>query len=162
VDAATGGCAGKIEAVFDSDRDAPEIVASIPKLTACRCWHGRSARSFLQRPLGIAPEVGVLAGVPIGVLQRIPNKIRRLDASRGKLSASAANHGGSSGHASILGRNFTESGIGLGDETELGRDSRRWPSEQSTVLVSCRMQWGRRGELKDLDGACVEDGNALP
>ena len=113
VDAATGGCAGKVEAVFDGDGDTPEVAASIAKLAAGRWWHRCSARGFLQRPFGIAPDVGVLAGVPVGVLQRIPGKIHRLDASRGIALCERRESWWKQRSCKHFRRRSAESGIGL-------------------------------------------------
>ena len=41
----------------------------------CRAWHRLSARSFGARPRRVLPEIGVAAGIPIGMGQRLLGQI---------------------------------------------------------------------------------------
>src|SRR6185437_12943806 len=68
-DAAGGGRAGEIEAVLYGDGEPPERVAAVAEGAAFRARHLFGALGFAQGPLGIAPQIGVAAGVPIGVGQ---------------------------------------------------------------------------------------------
>src|SRR6185437_3202714 len=67
--AAGGGRAGKVEAVFDGNREPPERVPPIAEGAAFSARHLLGAFRFAHGPFRIAPEIGIAVLVLIGIGQ---------------------------------------------------------------------------------------------
>ena len=82
VDAATGGRAGKVEAIFDGNGQSPERAAAIAEVAAVPRGMASSAFGFGAGPGGVLPEIGVAAGIPVGLRECLIGQSGRLQHSR--------------------------------------------------------------------------------
>src|ERR1035441_8351384 len=65
--AATGGRAGEVEAIFDRNGKSPECGEAVAEGAIVTARHGLNAKGFSVCPGCVLPEIGVVAGVLAGV-----------------------------------------------------------------------------------------------
>jgi len=98
LNAATGGSASQVEAVFDGDWQGPQVIGAITE----GARRGFRTRSLGEGPLGILPQVRIVAGVRIGAIERLRCQFSRPHGSTGEYGAKTADGPRRRGHREIV------------------------------------------------------------